>query len=470
MSKSKRQTPQTQTLTFVVATAPQSSQDNQKLVRSHAARSNKSRDNKKNIKSWILKKKDTSTALQVPDGSIPGRVGSNLSLLDFPEPLKPYMENDIFRCFHGMRGALYPSEICLQVDETKSSWTTNLLVDQVYFHSVIFSTEAYFDMILGRKQGCLSQFHFSKTLRLLQERLSNPQDSKAISDATIMVVVTLGLVAELIGDRAAAESHVAGMAKIVDLRGGLEMLRYDNPRLPAKVCRVDLGLALRFGCRPVFFNNDMSWNPYISSQGLTRGMKKANKRNSKVAAFIKTLDPRLSNVWRDLEEFSTLSNLASQTGRKLQPNTFSEIMVSILYRLLALSYPSSPVENALRLGMMACTAAIFFRWREMKQRQAFLDDSFREALYELMKAEVRPPDAVLLWLLVLWKITVSDDSRHDVFSEWTFEVLRGLEVKSWDGVRDVLKTVVWIDCLFDVSGRRVFEPMLEKMTRELPKS
>jgi hypothetical protein len=136
-----------------------------------------------------------------------------------------------------MRGALYPSEICLQVDETKSSWTTNLLVDQVYFHSVIFSTEAYFDMILGRQQGCLSQFHFSKTLRLLQERLSNPHDSKAISDATIMVVVTLGLVAELIGDRGAAESHVAGMARIVDLRGGLEMLRYDNPRLPAKVCR-----------------------------------------------------------------------------------------------------------------------------------------------------------------------------------------------------------------------------------------
>lgn len=193
-------------------------------------------------------------------------------------------------------------------------------------------------------------------------------------------------------------------------------------------------------------------------------MKRANKRNSNISVFIKTLDPRLSNVWRDLEEFSTLSNLASQTGRKLQPNTFSEIMVSILYRLLALSYPTSPVENALRLGMMAYTASIFFRWREMKQRQAFLDDSFRGALVELRKGGVRPSDTMLLWLLVLWKITVSDDSDHDVFSEWTFEVLHGLEVKSWNGVRDVLKTVVWIDCLFDASGRRVFEPMLKKMT------
>jgi hypothetical protein len=165
-----------------------------------------------------------------------------------------------------------------------------------------------------------------------------------------------------------------------------------------------------------------------------------------------------------------LSNLASQTGRKLQPNTFSEIMVSILYRLLALSYPKSPIENALRFGMMAYTASIFFRWREMKQRQAYLDDSFKEALSRLRKAEVQPPDAVLLWLLALWKITVSHGSGHDVLSEWTFEVLRGLEVKSWDGVRDILKTVVWVDCLFDASGRRVFEPMLESMTGGLPES
>lgn len=55
----------------------------------------------------MLKKKDTSTALQVPDGSIPGRVGSNLSLLDFPEPLKPYMENDIFRCMLAFTTSLF---------------------------------------------------------------------------------------------------------------------------------------------------------------------------------------------------------------------------------------------------------------------------------------------------------------------------------------------------------------------------
>ncbi|KAL4723091.1 hypothetical protein ACLX1H_009579 [Fusarium chlamydosporum] len=260
MARREQQTPQTQKLAFVIQTPSNNSKkDNQKLVRIHAARRPRSGKDQKQVKSWMLKKEDKSAALQVPDGSIPGRVGSNLSLLDFPEPLRPYMENDIAR-----------------FDAMQSSWTTNLLIDKIYFHAVIFSIETYFDLILSRHQGTLSYFHFAKTLRLLQQRLNNSHDPEATSDATIMVVVMLGLSAELIGDRTAAENHAAGMKRIVDLRGGLEGLRFDNPRLPAKVCRVDVGLALRFGCKPVFFNddNDISWNPYLSSQGLVRGMKK----------------------------------------------------------------------------------------------------------------------------------------------------------------------------------------------------
>lgn len=220
--------------------------------------------------------------------------------------------------------------------------------------------------------------------------------------------------------------------------------------------RVDLGLVLRFGCKPVFVTNeDISWNPYLPPQVRT-------KKTTQHPDFIETLDPRLANVWKDLHEFSTLSNLAYQTDRKLEPNTFSEIMISILYRLVALT-PESPVENAIRLGMMVFTASVFFRWRDMKQRQAYLDGSFRDALGELRKASVQPPWAVLLWLLVLWEMNINGDGC-DEFLEWTCEVLRDMEISSWDGIRGVLKTVVWIDCLFDTPGRRALEPILAQMS------
>lgn len=53
-----------------------------------------------------------------------------------------------------------------------------------------------------------------------------------------MVVSVLGLTAEVTGDSVAAQKHMEGLRRMVDLRGGLEMLRFDNSRLPAKVCRL----------------------------------------------------------------------------------------------------------------------------------------------------------------------------------------------------------------------------------------
>ncbi|RTE73916.1 hypothetical protein BHE90_011668 [Fusarium euwallaceae] len=449
-------------LEFVVEEPSQKpSRKNQKLVKSHISRSRPTRKERPGVKSWILKG-DAQKEVEIQHGSIPPHVGSDFSLLDFPEPLQPYMKQDLVRSFYGMKGALYPSEICLQVDATQSSWTTNLLVDLVYFHSAIFSIEAYFDQYFGRDQGTLSHFHFLKTLRLLQERLNDPGNPASISDATIMVVITLGLTAELIGDRSAAENHLAGMARIVDLRGGLEMLRFDNARLPAKVCRVDLGLVLRFGCKPVFFNETMSWDPYISSQGLIRGLKKVNILETEATVFIKTLDKRLANVWKDLQEFAMLGNIAHQTSRKLQPNTFSEIMVSILYRLLALSFPESPIEDALRVGMIAFTAAMFFRWRSMNQRQQYLDDTFRETLSKLKEASAQPPLIVLFWLLMVWTMTVSQHPEHDMFSKWMDNVLKDLGLSSWPDAQKTLKAVLWIGCLFDAPGQQAFDSILSK--------
>ncbi|KAF4974938.1 hypothetical protein FZEAL_8201 [Fusarium zealandicum] len=433
------------TLKFIVETpSTGSSRENQKAIKSHVSQSKLGRKRQSQVKSWILKRQDKIVAATIQHGSIPGRVGSDLSLLDFPEPLKPYMEHDIIRSFYGMKGALYPAEICLQADPMQSSWTTNLLSDLVYFHSTIFSIEAYFDDYLGREPGAL--------------------DLASISDATIMVVVVLGLTAELIGDRAAAENHIAGMAKIVNLRGGLEMIRFDNPRLPAKVCRVDVGLALRFGCKPVFFRESISWDLYVASQGLIRGLGKGTKpeREDEVSKFAKTLDERLTNVWKDLQEFSRLGNLAHQTTYKLQPNTFSEIMVSILYRLLALSFPESPIEDALRLGMMTYAASIFFRWRGMNQRQGWLDGSFQEALLKLKSNPTQPPLAILLWLLTVWNISASEQVCDDTLSPWTFDIVSRGGFGCWTEANTALRSVMWISCIFDMSGRQILDAALAK--------
>ncbi|KAK5998039.1 hypothetical protein PT974_00409 [Cladobotryum mycophilum] len=282
--------------------------------------------------------------------STPKRVGSDLSLVNFPVEIQPYIQGDL--------------------------------------------AQAYLDLCRGRPQSPITQFHLLKTLRLLQKRLDMPDDPCSISDATIMVVSVLALIAEHGGDVDAVRNHMQGLRRMVDLRGRLEMLRFENSRLPAKVCRVDLSLAFRFGTKPMFFSDALSWEPFIWDGGLIGGSSKFVGTNEDVSVFIKTLDEKMINIWNDLREFAWISNLA-QTTYKLQPNTFSEIMVSVLYRLLNFSFPEGPILEAMRLAMTVFAAGIFFQWRGIRQRLSCLDDDLQGTLLKLKTSEICAPPMLI---------------------------------------------------------------------------
>lgn len=211
---------------------------------------------------------------------------------------------------------------------------------------------------------------------------------------------------------------------------------------------MDLGLALRFGCKPVFFRDTISWDAYVAHNEVDRA-KKAVVHDDAVPQFVHTLDSKLVNVWKDLKEFSRLANLAAQTSYKLPPNRFSEIMVSILYRLLSLSFTNSPIEEAIRLGAMTYAAAVFFRWRTMRQRQGYLDRVFQSALTAMRKSPV--PPQITFWLLVVWYTCTSEDLDRDFLTAWLDEIMVQLGVNKKEQARQILKSVMWIDCLFDAS-------------------
>lgn len=211
---------------------------------------------------------------------------------------------------------------------------------------------------------------------------------------------------------------------------------------------MDLGLALRFGCKPVFFRDAIFWDAYVANNEVDRARNVAVKYDA-VSRFVLTLDPKLVNVWKDLKEFSRLANLAVQTSYKLPPNRFSEIMVSILYRLLSLSFTNSPVEEAVRLGAITYAAAVFFRWRTMRQRQECLDRMFQSALKAARTSPV--PPQITFWLLVVWYTCTLEDLDRGFLTAWLDEIMVQLSVNDKEQARQVLKSVMWIDCLFDAS-------------------
>lgn len=101
---------------------------------------------------------------------------------------------------------------------------------------MMFSVRAFVEGAIHDQLSTLAYFHYGQTLQLLQARLSAFDQTPAISDSTIMVVITLAQVAELTGDSAAVANHVKGLRKIVSLRGGVRALNTHN-NLQIKVCR-----------------------------------------------------------------------------------------------------------------------------------------------------------------------------------------------------------------------------------------
>ena len=101
---------------------------------------------------------------------------------------------------------------------------------------MMFSVRAFLESASQDRLSRAACFHYVQTLHLLQARLGEIDKTFAISDATIMVVVTLAAAAELTGDFATVANHIKGLEKIVSLRGGVRALTAHH-NIQVKVCR-----------------------------------------------------------------------------------------------------------------------------------------------------------------------------------------------------------------------------------------
>lgn len=132
---------------------------------------------------------------------------------------------------------VYRYEVCLNVHPVDRGWFPYMLSDLCCLHSMMFCVRAFVDTkSLGGRESRMAAFHYAQTLRLLQAQLNASVDGSSISDATIVVVVTLAQVAELSEDCSTAMNHVEGLIKMVAMRGGLRALTAHN-NMQVKVCR-----------------------------------------------------------------------------------------------------------------------------------------------------------------------------------------------------------------------------------------
>lgn len=78
-------------------------------------------------------------------------------------------------------------------------------------------------------------YHISQTLAAVNRRLHS---NEALSDSTVAIVISLVHQEQMRNRQTDALVHFKGLARIVELRGGLDGLRAEgDPYLPAKLCK-----------------------------------------------------------------------------------------------------------------------------------------------------------------------------------------------------------------------------------------
>ncbi|KAI1759219.1 hypothetical protein GGR53DRAFT_527819 [Hypoxylon sp. FL1150] len=317
---------------------------------------------------------------------IPRKVGSDLSFIRFADILSI------------AKKALFPLESCINFGAKEKAWMEALTLDAAYLHAMAFSAQDYFDLLPGRVKSCLDNSarmaapHVVRTLQLLRERLEMSSEDKVKlirgSFSTVAVV-------------------------LFDLSGGLPGLR-NIMKLCLEVLRCDVGIALQYGSKPLFFANLLR-EPYWPYPDFTFHSPTFSL-SLESCKFIGSLDTELARAWEVTKQFSTLVNHAAGAHQKLPKEYLLDTMVSVMYPILPMPpdhCEHGSLDEAVRLGLLAYCSSVFLQW------------AGRNCLVNLQLPELIEDNSgdssslsLLLWLLMIGAVSVFSDFYDAWLKPW----------------------------------------------------
>lgn len=217
---------------------------------------------------------------------------------------------------------------------------------------------------------------------------------------------------------------------------------------------IDLGWALKYGTKPDFADPEMSWDPHLDSTILLESPVPPELMSAPVRDYVQTLDQKLRNVFTDLQAFASVANKLVVSNRKLRPDLFQEIMLSIQYRLMLLEYDldTQPIQEALRLGLLAFQTSVFIQMKSIRVKYDYLMERLRKAVSRVPETVPALVD-LKLWVLLMGAIALLDPEAG-----WLEDTVRRIaKGRPWEEVYELMRTIMWIDQVHDAPGKQVFD-------------
>ncbi|KAI1149271.1 hypothetical protein F4825DRAFT_431091 [Nemania diffusa] len=391
---------------------------------------------------------DSLSTASAPE-SIPSKVGSDLSTVQFADSVDPSTVEIVLRFSSIAKQALYPLESCISFDKRDSKmWLDPLSYDSAYLHAMIFTTHDYFDLLLNRVASRKSLLHLGRALELLRERLLREDTGQAkISTLTASVVLALTGHALMKSEYAVAKHHMEGLHHIINLKGGITLFR-DSTKLLIEILRCDLWMTFQCGSSPLFSDSiqcyplaRMSSPDQISFQALPNRLVHGSNED-------------LVMSWMALDNFCHLVNSACSSGTRIPKEVFADTMISVMYSLLDQRFEPGSMDELIRLGLLAFSSSVFIQWKFVKVRYAHFSHMYRDCLMAAQGVELAPQ--LSLWLLVVGSISVFDTEDDGWLKPALRTTMQQCQIESWIDLRDVLQAFLWIGLCHDDLGSSLF--------------
>jgi hypothetical protein len=182
------------------------------------------------------------------------------------------------------------------------------------------------------------------------------------------------------------------------------------------------------------------------------GENLSNQNNSEL---IRTVDRDLATAWWVMRKFCLLVNLATQTRRPMYPKIIYETMVTVMYRLLHMSFAAGSVDEAIRLGLLAFCHHVFLQWQDVKlPRYRFLT-TYRHCIVRL-KLVVGVSSQLMLWLLMTGANSLFQMSEEPWLKDELRNYVERCEVKAWKGMEGILRSFMWIELLDEQPWKQIY--------------
>ncbi|KAK3323308.1 hypothetical protein B0T19DRAFT_201281 [Cercophora scortea] len=412
-----------------------------------------------------------ATLAPMRPNSIPSRVGSDYSLIRFADSMDPTVAAVVVRLGSIMRKTLLPRALGIYFDkmETYTELMEYLTLDTVYLNTMICASQDYFDMISKRGIGLQSYAapspraspHFIRALALLRERLAVENEQAKFSKMTICSIMALGIHAYFMGEYTTAKNHLAGLRKIITMRGGLMTLR-EIEKLFVEVIRCDLILAIHHGSKPLFFA-DPTLEPLLPYPDDILPLLVTSQHTSKYAKWktsntvIANIDEDLARAWDVMARFCSLLDHVAETQTDLPNEIVMRTMASVTYRLLAMQFPLGSPDETIRLGLLAFCSSAFLQWRNTNVHPvgAWLPAAYKECFLEGTLRDSAP--TIWLWLLMAGAVSIWDEPGELM---WLGPMLRTsfdvCELETFEELRALLTGLLWSSVIHDEAGEKMF--------------